>query len=240
MKPSNTAIICYRMSGSIGRFTLNITLLQVRYHPEMQFHLEDRATKDKNGRRAVVWNNHNYIRHKKHDYLQEIGNKYTSFYLFKNQVKRNNWFMAHSDDSKHYRYVFYCTETGIPYDIKGKLLKQKQRWDELKNDRDQALRKVELSDIKKYKVAIDTLQIPPIYIPSKRMPSFKWFLDHTISPLSEARVEELRNMKRFGSTEEADSDIIIPRKPTRANRDIAGSVEGIVERGRAPRLKTHL
>jgi len=237
------AVTHTKMKYLAAKMELDPTTLrgpEVRYNPEMEHLLEERSIKDKAGRKAIVYNNEKYIKHKKHEYLQEIGNQYHSFYLFKNQVKRNNYLITHSDHSKHYRYVFYCTKTGTPYDLKGKLLKQMQRWGELRKERDEALRSIELSDIKKYKVCLETLGIPPVYIPSKRMPSYKWFLDHAVSPLSEARVAEYRNMRMYGNSEGNGGDITIPKRPTRANRDMVDSAESIVEKGRAVRHPTHL
>ena len=111
----------------------------------------------------------------------------------------------------------------ISYVSAGKTAAQKHRWDELKAERDKSLREIELSDILVYKHAIETLNIPPVYIPTFRLPRPKFFRDNTISLLSEGKVRDLREKRKHNavSTNE-ESDAVIPNRPTKFNETIDG------------------
>ena len=67
------------------------------------------------------------------------------------------------------RWVYYHSETGQVYELHGKPAAMMHRYTELKEERDAALREIELNDIAVYKQCIEALDILPIYIPSQRV-----------------------------------------------------------------------
>ena len=127
--------------------------------------------KNRKGREEVIWNKCNYVRMKQADYARSLGNRYDSFYVYKREIAQNKRF-THSRNQAFFRWVYYHADTGQVVELHGKPAAQMHRWADLREERDSALREIELNDIKTYKHCIETLDMDPIYIPTQRVGEF--------------------------------------------------------------------
>ena len=111
------------------------------------------------------------------------GNRYDSYYVYKREIAQNKR-LTYSRNNFFFRWVYYHQETGEPYELHGKEAAQMHRWTEYKEERDTALRDIELQDIEKYAHVINTLQIPPIYVPTHkvRISTNNWIFFKAFSP----------------------------------------------------------
>jgi len=195
---------------------------QIKYHPHMEIRVWDRQIKNRQGREEVIWNKANYVRLLKAEYAKSLGNRYDSYYVYKREIAQNKR-LVHSRNNFFFRWVYYHTDTEEPYELHGKEAAQMHRWTEYKEARDEALRAIELQDIQKYAHVIKVLGIPPVYVPTYRLPKPKWFRNHTISTLTEAEVARLRAKRKHGAvSEEEEQNVTMPNRPAKFNDTILG------------------
>lgn len=195
---------------------------QIKYHPHMEVRVWDRQTKNQGGREEVVWNKANYVRCKKAEHARLLGNRYDSYYVYKGEIAQNSR-LTHSRNNFFFKWVYYHADTGQPHELHGKQAALMHRWTEHREERDAALRQIELQDIQKYAHVIGVLAIPPLYLPTHKLPKPKWFRNNTISNLEEWEIARLQAKREHGavSSEEADK-VEMPARPARFNNLIVG------------------
>ena len=88
--------------------------------------------------------------------------------MYKHERAQNKR-LAYSRNNFFFRWVYYHADTEEPYELHGKEAAQMHRWTEYKEERDKALREIELQDIQKYAHVIKVLGIPPVYVPTYRV-----------------------------------------------------------------------
>lgn len=195
---------------------------QIKYHPHMEVRVWDRQIKNQGGREEVMWNKANYARCKKAEYAKSLGNRYDSYYLYKREVAQNTR-LTYSRNNFFFKWVYFHADTEQPYELHAKEAALMHRWTEYKEERDSALRQIELQDIQKYAHVTRVLGIPPIYLPTHKLPKPKWFRNNTISNLQGWEIARLQAKREQGavSSEEADK-VEMPARPARFNELIVG------------------
>lgn len=149
---------------------------QIKYHPHMEVRVMDRQIKNRKGREEVIWNKGNYVRLKQAEYAAALGNRYDSYYVFSKEVAQSKR-LLYSRNNFFFRWVYYHAETEQPYELHGKEAAQMHRWEEYRDERNTALREIELQDIQKYAHVIKVLGIPPVYVPTFKVIVYRWSLN---------------------------------------------------------------